>query len=115
MIISQRAAQVVEQSPQMEAIKPIAAMAKQNPLQYAQQLAKLEMEGLKARTQQQLAADQAKAQNQMSIEAAKARQDLEIEAAKTRADLEAKIAKLEADLRLEREKVLQKEIIKGGA
>ena len=115
MIISQRAAQVVTESPQMEAIKPIAAMAKQNPLQYAQQLAKLEMEGLKARTQQQLAADQAKAQNQMSIEAAKARQDLEIEAAKTRADLEAKIAKLEADLRLEREKVLQKEIIKGGA
>ena len=115
MIISQRAAQVVAESPQMEAIKPIAAMAKQNPLQYAQQLAKLEMESLQARTQQQLAADQAKAQNQMSIEAAKARQDLEIEAAKTKADLEAKIAKLEADLRLEREKVLQKEIIKGGA
>jgi hypothetical protein len=115
MIISQKAAQVVAESPQMEAIKPIAAMAKQNPLQYAQQLAKLEMDSLQARTQQQLAADKAKAENQMAITAAKARQDLEIEAAKTRADLEAKIAKLEADLRLEREKVLQKEIIKGGS
>ena len=120
MIISQKAAQVVAQSPQMEAIKPIAALAgqqQQNPLQYAQQLAELEAQALQARTQAQIAADQAKAQNAMDIKQAQARQDMEIEMAKAQADLQAKVAKLEADLQIEREKnaaKLQMEMIKNG-
>lgn len=120
MIISQKAAQVVAMSPQMEAIKPIAALAgqqQQNPLQYAQQLAELEAQALKARTQAQINADQAKAKNAMEIKQAQARQDMEIEMAKAQADLQAKVAKLEADLQIEREKnaaKLQMEIIKNG-
>jgi hypothetical protein len=119
MIISQKAAQVVATSPQMEAIKPIAALAGQqkNPLEYAQQLAELEAQSLQARTQAQIAADQAKAQNAMDIKQAQARQDMEIEMAKAQADLQAKVAKLEADLQIEREKnaaKLQMEMIKNG-
>ena len=120
MIISQKAAQVVAMSPQMEAIKPIAALAgqqQQNPLQYAQQLAELEAQALQARTQSQIAADQAKAKNAMDIKQAQARQDMEIEMAKAQADLQAKVAKLEADLQIEREKnaaKLQMEMIKNG-
>jgi hypothetical protein len=120
MIISQKAAQVVATSPQMEAIKPIAALAgqqQQNPLQYAQQLAELEAQALQARTQSQIAADQAKAKNAMDIKQAQARQDMEIEMAKAQADLQAKVAKLEADLQIEREKnaaKLQMEMIKNG-
>ena len=114
MIISQKAAEVVQQSPQMEPIKALAGMAKQNPLQYAQQLAQLEMQSLQQRTQAQIEADAAKARNQMEIKQAEAQQDMQIEAAKARADLEEKVRKLEAELQLEREKVLAKEVIKRG-
>jgi hypothetical protein len=107
-LISQRAAQVVAASPQMkqiEAIKGLGGQGQQgNPLQYAQQLAQLETEALKARTQAQIEADQAKAQSNIQIKEAEARQDMEIEMAKARADMEAKIRKLEAELQLEREK-----------
>lgn len=108
-LISQRAAQVVQQAPQMQQIAAITAQQQQqqqqqNPLQYAQQLAQLETEALKARTQAQIQADQAKAQSQIQIKQAEAKQDMEIEAAKARADLQGKIQKLEAELQLEREK-----------
>ena len=107
MLISQRAAQVVQQAPQMQAIAGIADMGGQqqeNPLQYAQQLAEFEAQALQQRTQSEIAADQAKAQSDIQIKQAEARQDMEIDAAKARADLEAKVRKLEADLQLEREK-----------
>jgi len=117
MIISQRAAEVVKSSPQMEAIKPLVAMSKQqqaqNPLQYAQELAKLEAEALKARTQVQIQADQAKAQQKLAINEAEAKQDMQIEQAKLQQELQAKVAKLELELQLEREKnaiKLQKEL-----
>jgi len=107
-LISQRAAQVVAASPQMKQIEAIRGLGGQgqqgNPLQYAQQLAQLETEALKARTQAQIEADQAKAQSNIQIKQAEARQDMEIEMAKAQADLEAKIRKLEAELQLEREK-----------
>jgi hypothetical protein len=106
-LISQRAAQVVQQSPQMKQIAAITAQGKQeqpNPLQYAQQLAQLETEALKARTQAQIAGDQAKAQSSIQIKQAEAQQDMQIEATKAQADLQAKITKLQAELQLEREK-----------
>ena len=110
MLISQRAAQVVQQAPQMAPIRALQGMqsGSQNPLQYAQQLAELEAKSLMQRTQAEIQADQAKAQSDIAIDQAKARQDLEIERAKVQADLEAKVAKLEADLQLEREKVAAK-------
>ena len=108
MQISQRAAEVVAQSPQMAAIKPLVALAKnqqqQNPLQYAQQLAQLEAQSLQARTQAQIQADQAKAQQKLAINEAEAKQDMQIEQAKLAAELEAKVKKLELELQLEREK-----------
>ena len=123
MMISQRAAEVVAKSPQMEAIAPLAKMMQQqqqnqqqqNPLQYAAELAKLEAEALKARTEVQIQADQAKAQQKLAITDAEAKQDLQIEQAKLQADLQAKVAKLELDLQMEREKnaiKLQQETIK---
>jgi hypothetical protein len=110
MLISQRAAQVVQQAPQMAPIRALQGMqsGKQNPLQYAQQLAQLEAQSLMQRTQAEIQADQAKAQSDIQIDQAKARQDLDIARAKTQADLEAKVAKLEADLQLEREKTAAK-------
>jgi len=110
MLISQRAAQVVQQAPQMAPIRALQGMqaGKQNPLQYAQQLAQLEAQSLMQRTQAEIQADQAKAQSDIAIDQAKARQDLEIERAKVQADLEAKVAKLEAELQLEREKTAAK-------
>ena len=121
MMISQRAAEVVAKAPQMQAIKPLVDMAKaqsqqqQNPLQYAQQLAQLEAEALKARTQVQIEADKAKAQQNMAIRQAEAQQDLQIDQAKLNADLQAKMAKLELELQMEREKnqiKIQQELIK---
>tara|TARA_R110000823_G_scaffold203599_3_gene334660 strand:- start:787 stop:1548 length:762 start_codon:yes stop_codon:yes gene_type:complete len=106
-LISQRAAQVVQQAPQMQQIAAITAQGKQeqpNPLQYAQQLAQLETEALKARTQAQINADQAKAKSSIEIKQAEARQDMQIDAAKAQADMQAKIQKLEAELQIEREK-----------
>ena len=119
MLISQRAAQVVQQAPQMQEIKALTAMTQQggqNPLQYAQQLAQLEAESLKLRTQAEIQVDQAKAQSDMQIDQAKAQQNMEIAAMKLQAELEAKVAKLEAELQLEREKTIietQQEITDG--
>ena len=107
MIISQKAAEVVAKAPQMEAIKPLMALQgqqQQNPLQYAQQLAQLEAEALKARTQAQINADMAKAKQNLDIKQAEAKQDLDIEQAKLNADLQAQVKKLELDLQIEREK-----------
>ena len=107
-LISQRAAEVVRAAPQMKQIEAIRAGQQQqgqgDPLQYAQQLAKLETEALTARTQAQIAADQAKAQSNIQIKQAEAKQDMQIEMAKAQADLQAKVTKLEAELQLEREK-----------
>ena len=108
-LISQRAAQVVAASPQMKQIEALRGMGQKggqqgNPLQYAQELAKLETEALKARTQAQIQSDQAKAQSNIQIKQAEARQDMEIEMAKAQADMQAKITKLETELQLEREK-----------
>jgi hypothetical protein len=108
-LISQRAAQVVQEAPQMKQIEAIRGVGQQgqgqgNPLEYAQQLAKLETEALTARTQAQIAADQAKAQSNIQIKQAEAKQDMQIEMAKAQADLQAKVTKLEAELQLEREK-----------
>jgi len=117
-LISQRAAQVVQEAPQMKAIAAIQPKGQQqDPLQYAKQLAQLEAEALKARTEAQIAADQAKAQSSIAIKEAEAKQDMEIDAAKARADLEAKVLKLEAELQLEREKnaaKIQMEAMKNG-
>ncbi len=117
MAISQRAAQVVAQAPQMEAIKPLIGMMQQqqqnNPLQYAQELAKLETQALEARTRVQIEADQAKAKQKLAINEAEAKQDMQIEQAKLQQDLQAKVQKLELELQLEREKnaiKLQKEL-----
>ena len=108
MQISQKAAEVVANSPQMEAIKPLVAMAKQqqsqDPLQYAQQLAQLEAQALQARTQAKIQTDAAKAQQDMAIKDAEAKQDLAIDQAKVQADLQSKIKKLEVELQIEREK-----------
>ena len=108
LLISQRAAQVVAAAPQMKQIQGLAGMGGQqqqgNPLQYAQQLAQLETEALKARTTAQIEADQAKAKSSIQIKQAEARQDMEIDAAKAQQDMQAKIMKLEAELQLEREK-----------
>ena len=111
MLISQRAAQVVQAAPQMLEIKALAGMGgeqeappQENHLQYAQQLAELETEALKARTQAQIQADEAKAQSAIQIKEAQAQQTLQINEAKAQADLESKINKLEAELQMEREK-----------
>jgi hypothetical protein len=121
MMISQRAAEVVAQAPQMEAIKPLMAamqgQQQQNPLQYAQQLAQLEAQALKARTDAQIQADMAKAKQSMDIKQAEAKQKMDIDQAKLQADLQAKVQKLELELQMEREKnnlKIQQEIIKNG-
>ena len=108
-LISQRAAEVVQAAPQMKQIEAIRNMGQQgqgqgNPLQYAQQLAKMETDALKARTQAQISADQAKAKSSIEIKKAEAQQDMQIDAAKAQADLQAKVTKLQAELQLEREK-----------
>jgi|TARA_R110000744_G_scaffold222873_1_gene341710 hypothetical protein len=109
-LISQRAAQVVQAAPQMKQIQALAGaggpqgQGQGDPLQYAQQLAQLETEALKARTQAQIEADQAKAKSTIEIKQAEARQDMEIDAAKAQQDMQVKITKLQADLQLEREK-----------
>ena len=118
-LISQRAAQVVQEAPEMKKIAAIQPQGQQeqNPLQYAKQLAQLEAEALKARTKAQIDSDQAKARSSIEIKKAEAQQDMEIDAAKAQADLQAKIVKLEAELQLEREKnaaKIQIEAMKNG-
>ena len=93
-LISQRAAQVVQASPQMQPIPALQQAMQQgqegNPLQYAQQLAELETQALQARTQAQIAADQAKAQASIQIKQAEAQQDMQIDQMKAQSDLQAK-------------------------
>jgi hypothetical protein len=111
MLISQRAAQVVQQSPQMEAIRALQPQQQgqqQGPLEYAQQLAQLEAEALRARTTADIEGKQQKAQSDIQISQDKAQSAMGINEAKTNADLDAKVRKLEAELALEREKVLVK-------
>jgi len=117
MQISQRASQVVAQSPQMAQIDAITNIGQQqqqgNPLQFAQQLAQLEAQMLQMKTKQDLEIESAKAKQDMQIKDAEFQQDLAMEQAKTQADINAKFAKLEADLAILREKNLAKQIDKG--
>lgn len=117
MQISQRASQVVAQSPQMAQIDAIINLGQQqqqgNPLQFAQQLAQLEAQMLQMKTKQDLEIESAKAKQDMQIKDAEFQQDLAMEQAKTQADINAKFAKLEADLAILREKNLAKQIDKG--
>ena len=105
LTISQRAAQVVQQAPVMQKIKGLIPEGQDNnPLQYAQQLAKMEADALKARTQADIQATQAKAKTSIEIDKAKAKNDMQIAMAKTQADLNSKAKKLQADVQIEREK-----------
>ena len=105
LTISQRAAQVVQQAPVMQKIKGLVPEGQgNNPLQYAQQLAKMEADALKARTQADIQATQAKAKTSIEIDKAKAKNDMQIAMAKTQADLNSKAKKLQADVQIEREK-----------
>ena len=114
LTISQRAAQVVQQAPIMQEIRGLMSLGKgDNPMQYAQQLAQLETEALKARTQADIQATQAKAKTDIEIDKAKAKTDMDIQMAKVNAELQGKVRKLEAELQLEREKKLQEMQIDG--
>ena len=114
LTISQRAAQVVQQAPLMQEIRGLMSLGKgDNTMQYAQQLAQLETEALKARTQADIQATQAKAKTDIEIDKAKAKTDMDIQMAKVNAELQGKVRKLEAELQLEREKKLQEMQIDG--
>ena len=115
LTISQRAAQVVQQAPIMQEIRGLIpeGQGDNNPLQYAQQLAKMESEALQARTQADIQATQAKAKTSIEIDKAKAKNDMQIASAKVQADLQSKNQKLQADLELERQKQIM-EIQKDG-
>jgi hypothetical protein len=103
--IAERAAQVVQNVPQMQPIPGLAGVGqKQNPLDYARQLAQLEAEALTARTQAEIQSDQAKAQSDIAIDQAKAQQQLQAQMMKMQADMEAKIAKLQADVQIAQQK-----------
>ena len=118
MQISQRASEVVAQSPQMAQIESITKLGQQqeqqgNPLQFAQQLAQLEAQMLQMRTKQELEIEAAKAKQDMQIKDAETKQDLAIEQAKLNQDLQAKMAKLQQELMIIREKNIAKQIDKG--
>ena len=104
--IAERAAQVVQSVPQMQPIPGLAGVGgqQQNPLDYARQLAQLEAEALKGRTEAEIQADQAKAQSDMAIDQAKAQQQLQAQMMKMQADMEAKIAKLQAEVQIAQQK-----------
>ena len=104
--IAERAAQVVQSVPQMQPIPGLAGVGgqQQNPLDYARQLAQLEAEALKVRTEAEIQADQAKAQSDMAIDQAKAQQQLQAQMMKMQADMEAKIAKLQAEVQIAQQK-----------
>ena len=108
MQISQRASEVVQQSPQMAQISAITNIGQEqqqaNPLQFAQQLAQLEQQMLQMKTKQELEIEAAKAQQDMQIKDAETKQDLAIEQAKLNQDLQAKMAKLQQELLIIREK-----------
>ena len=115
MLISQRAAEVVKQSPQMAQIDAITNMGQGqqqgNPLQLAQQLAQLEAQMLQMKTQQELQIEEAKAKQDMAIKDAETKQDLAIQQAELNQDLQAKMAKLQLELQIIRDKYQAK---KGG-
>jgi len=107
--IAERAAQVVQQAPTMTPIPGLSGIGgqqgqSQDPLEYAKQLAQLEAESLKARTEAQIQSDQAKAQSDIAIEQAKAQQQLQVQMAKMQADIDAKIAKLQAEVQIAQQK-----------
>ena len=113
MLISQRAAEVVKQSPQMEQINAITNLGQGqqqgNPLQLAQQLAQLEAQMLQMKTQQELQIEEAKAKQDMAIKDAETKQDLAIEQAQLNQDLQAKMAKLQLELQIIRDKYQAKQ------
>lgn len=113
MQISQRASEVVQQSPQMAQISAITNIGQGqqqgNPLQFAQQLAQLEAQMLQMKTQQELQIEAAKAKQDMAIKDAETKQDLAIEQAKLNQDLQAKMMKLEQELMIIREKNIAKQ------
>jgi len=111
MQISQRASEVIKQSPQMEQIQAIMPNQQQqggNPLDLARQLAQLEAQMLQMKTQQELAIEGAKAKQDMAIKDAEAKQKLAIDNAKLQQDLVAKVKKLETELAIIRQKNLAK-------
>ncbi len=101
MQISQRASEIVKQSPQMEQIQAIMPNQQQqggNPLDLARQLAQLEAQMLQMKTQQELAIEGAKAKQDMAIKDAEAKQKIAIDNAKAQQELIAKVKKLETEL-----------------
>ena len=101
MQISQRASEVIKQSPQMEQIQAIMPNQQQqggNPLDLARQLAQLEAQMLQMKTQQELAIEGAKAKQDMAIKDAEAKQKIAIDNAKAQQELIAKVKKLETEL-----------------
>ena len=113
MQISQRASEVIKQSPQMEQIQAIMPNQQQqggNPLDLARQLAQLEAQMLQMKTQQELAIEGAKAKQDMAIKDAEAKQKLAIDNAKLQQDLVAKVKKLETELAIIRQKNLAKAV-----
>ena len=106
--ISERAAEIVQQVPQMKPIPGLANVGGQqqggSPLEFAKQLAELEAQALQMRTQAEIATDQAKAKSDMQIDQAKTQQQLQAQMVKLQADVDAKIAKLQADVEIARQK-----------
>ena len=100
-LIAEKAAQVVQQSPKMDPIPGMDKLgASQNPMNMAQQLAKIEAQAVQARTQAEIQADQAKAKSDIEIDKAKAQIDIQKDIAKTQADLQSRMAKLQADIEI---------------
>tara|TARA_Y100000593_G_C4322576_1_gene344672 strand:- start:2806 stop:5283 length:2478 start_codon:yes stop_codon:yes gene_type:complete len=126
-MIAERAAQVVQQSPKMQSIgglDKLGGAGANNPMNMAQQLAKIEAESVMARTKAEIQADQAKAKSDMQIDQAKAQADIQKDQvktkmdidktiAKTQAELEAKLAKLNADIEIAKQKAVAEIQMKG--
>jgi hypothetical protein len=106
--IAERAAKVVQQVPKMKPIPGVDQLGGGDPLNYAQQLAQIEAEAVKARTQAEIQADQAKAKSDIQIDQAKAQVDIHHKMEKLKAELEGKMAKLQAEIQIEREKEIMK-------
>ena len=126
-MIAERAAQVVQQSPKMQSIgglEKLGAPGANDPMNMAQQLAKIEAESVMARTKAEIQADQARAKSDMQIDQAKAqsdiqrdqvktKMDIEKTIAKTQAELEAKLARLNADIEIAKQKAVAEIQMKG--
>tara|TARA_R110002050_G_scaffold276070_2_gene421236 strand:+ start:2594 stop:5071 length:2478 start_codon:yes stop_codon:yes gene_type:complete len=126
-MIAERAAQVVQQSPKMQSIgglDKLGGAGANNPMNMAQQLAKIEAESVMARTKAEIQADQARAKSDMQIDQAKAqasiqqdqvktKMDIDKTIAKTQAELEAKLAKLNADIEIAKQKAVAEIQMKG--